>query len=150
NAGASLDDVIHSVRAPADLLDRPYLHPIYDEPEFVVRNVWRLYGGWWDGNPANLKPAPEAALAAEVAALAGGAGRLADRAAQLADAGELRLAAHLVELAARAAPDDQGVAATRADVYERRSKAEASLMARNVFAWAATDTSTGPFATDEG
>jgi alkyl sulfatase BDS1-like metallo-beta-lactamase superfamily hydrolase len=144
NEGASLDDVIHTVRAPAELVERPYLHPIYDEPEFVVRNVWRLYGGWWDGNPANLKPAPESALAAEVAALAGGAARLADRAAELADAGELRLAAHLVELAARAAPDDEGVAATRAEVYKRRSKAEASLMARNVFAWAASDVTPPP------
>ncbi len=43
---------------------------MYDEPEFVIRNIWRLYGGWWDGNPANLKPARDGALAAEVAALA--------------------------------------------------------------------------------
>src|SRR5439155_14470497 len=43
NAGATLDDVVHTVRAPAHLLERPYLRPIYDEPEFVVRNVWRLY-----------------------------------------------------------------------------------------------------------
>ena len=63
NAGARLDEVLHTVIAPAHLVDRPYLRPVYDEPEFVVRNVWRLYGGWWDGNPASLKPAPEAALA---------------------------------------------------------------------------------------
>ena len=137
NAGASLDDAIHGVRAPAELLDRPYLHPIYDEPEFVVRNVWRLYGGWWDGDPAHLKPAPEADLASEVAALAGGAARLAERATELADAGDLRLAAHLAELAARAAPDDSSVLAARADVYRRRATAETSLMARNIFTWAA-------------
>ena len=75
NAGARLDDIVHAVQAPAHLLDRPYLKPVYDEPEFVVRNLWRLYGGWYDGNPANLKPRPDAVLAAEVAALAGGAGR---------------------------------------------------------------------------
>jgi glyoxylase-like metal-dependent hydrolase (beta-lactamase superfamily II) len=63
NEGARLDDVLHSVRAPAELLDKPYLRPIYDEPEFVVRNIWRLYGGWYDGNPARLKPAPDARLA---------------------------------------------------------------------------------------
>ena len=67
-------------RPPAHLMARPYLQPVYDEPEFVVRNVWRLYGGWWDGNPATLKPAPERALAPELAELAGGAGVLADRA----------------------------------------------------------------------
>ena len=58
NAGARLDDIIHQVRVPDDLLAKPYLRPVYDEPEFVVRNIWRLYGGWYDGNPAHLKPAP--------------------------------------------------------------------------------------------
>jgi alkyl sulfatase BDS1-like metallo-beta-lactamase superfamily hydrolase len=137
NSGASLDDVVHSVRAPADLLDRPYLQPIYDDPEFIVRNVWRLYGGWWDGNPAHLKPAPEAELAAELAALAGGAGRLAERGLEVADGGDLRLATHLVELAAQAAPADGAVREACAEVYRRRAAGERSLMARNTFSWAA-------------
>src|SRR5204863_5291685 len=109
NQGARLDEVIHGVHAPRHLLERPYLHAVYDEPEFVVRNIWRLYGGWYDGNPATLKPAPEAALASELAALAGGASKLARRAAALAEAGDegsLRLAGHLAELAALAAPED--------------------------------------------
>src|SRR4051794_5143910 len=71
NAGARLDEILHTVRPPAHLADRPYLQPVYDDPEFVVRNVWRLYGGWWDGNPATLKPAPEPVIAAEVVTLAG-------------------------------------------------------------------------------
>jgi alkyl sulfatase BDS1-like metallo-beta-lactamase superfamily hydrolase len=137
NAGATLDDIVHAVRAPAHLLERPYLKPIYDEPAFVVRNIWRLYGGWWDGNPAHLKPAPEAALARELAMLAGGPARLAERAAALADAGDLALACHLAELAHRAAPDDAAIRATRADVYGRRAAAESSLMARGVFRAAA-------------
>ena len=63
NEGARLSEILHTVRPPADLEGCPYLQPVYDEPEFVVRNVWRLNGGWWDGNPATLKPAPDAALA---------------------------------------------------------------------------------------
>ena len=58
NEGARLDDIVQTVRAPAHLLERPYLHAVYDEPEFVVRNLWRLYGGWYDGDPSHLKPAP--------------------------------------------------------------------------------------------
>jgi alkyl sulfatase BDS1-like metallo-beta-lactamase superfamily hydrolase len=139
NQGASLDEIVHTVRAPAHLLARPYLAPIYDEPEFVVRNVWRLYGGWYDGDPSHLKPAPAAALAVELADLAGGPGALAARGLAVADDGDLRLAAHLVELAAQAAPDDADVHAARADVYRRRVSAEASVMARGVFAWAAAE-----------
>jgi alkyl sulfatase BDS1-like metallo-beta-lactamase superfamily hydrolase len=136
NEGVRLDDLIHSVRAPEHLLDRPYLRPVYDEPEFVVRNIWRLYGGWYDGNPATLKPAPEATLAAEIAALAGGATRLAARAIEVADAGDLRLAGHLAELAALAAPDDAGIHRVRAEVFGRRATEERSTMAKGVFAWA--------------
>jgi alkyl sulfatase BDS1-like metallo-beta-lactamase superfamily hydrolase len=136
NDGARLDDIVHAVRAPDALLARPYLRPIYDEPEFVVRNIWRLYGGWYDGDPSHLKPAPAVALAAELASLAGGAGRLAERAREVAATGDLRLAGHLAELAAQAAPDDKGVHAVRAEVFGARAKEEASTMSKGIFSWA--------------
>jgi alkyl sulfatase BDS1-like metallo-beta-lactamase superfamily hydrolase len=139
NEGARLDDIIHTVTAPPELLARPYLRPIYDEPEFVVRNVWRLFGGWYDGNPAHLKPASDTALASELADLAGGAGKLAARAVALAEAGDLRLAGHLAEMAALAAPDDAAVHGARAEVFERRVEAEASTMAKGIFSWAASE-----------
>lgn len=138
NDGARLDDILHGVRIPDDLLARPYLRPVYDDPAFIIRNVWRLYGGWYDGNPAHLKPAPDAALAQELAALAGGAGALAARAAVLVDAGELALAAHLAELARHAAPDDGDVRAVYRKVYEARAAAEPSLMARAIYKDAAS------------
>ena len=137
NEGARLDDIVQTVRAPAHLLDRPYLHAVYDEPEFVVRNLWRLYGGWYDGDPSHLKPAPAGALAREIADLAGGASRLAARALEVAAAGDLRLAGHLAELAAQAAPDDAGVHAARAEVFGVRAHAEASTMSKGIFSWAA-------------
>ena len=139
NEGARLDDIIHTVRAPQHLLDRPYLRPVYDEPEFVVRNIWRLYGGWWDGDPAHLKPAPATSLAQELATLAGGASALAARALELADAGDLRLAGHLAELAWQAAPDDTTVRDVRSSVYGRRAHVEVSTMAKGVFSWAAQE-----------
>jgi alkyl sulfatase BDS1-like metallo-beta-lactamase superfamily hydrolase len=137
NDGATLDDIVHSVRAPAALLQKPYLRPVYDEPEFIVRNVWRLYGGWWDGNPSRLKPAADAVLAGEVAELAGGVGALVARARELAEAGDLRLAAHLADWAVLTAPDDADAHGVRADVYERRVDAETSTMAKGVFRWSA-------------
>ncbi|MFJ2932070.1 alkyl sulfatase dimerization domain-containing protein [Streptomyces sp. NPDC087219] len=148
NAGARLDEVLHGVKVPAGLLEKPYLHPAYDEPEFVVRNLWRLWGGWYDQNPANLKPAPEAALAVELAEAAGGARALADRAGRLLSRGELRLAAHLAETAALAAPADPDVARIRAEVFTRRAAAETSTMARGVFHWAAAESAAVAEGTD--
>jgi alkyl sulfatase BDS1-like metallo-beta-lactamase superfamily hydrolase len=137
NAGATLDEIVHTVRVPEAYADLPYLRATYDEPEFVVRNIWRLYGGWYDGNPARLKPAPDAAVAAEVAALAGGPEALAARALTLTESGDLRLACQLVEWAAQAAPDEASVHETRAVVYRARRKAEASLMAKGIYGTAA-------------
>jgi alkyl sulfatase BDS1-like metallo-beta-lactamase superfamily hydrolase len=137
NEGARLDDIVHSVRPPAHLLERPYLQPIYDEPEFVVRNIWRQYGGWYDGDPSHLKPAPPAVLAEELASLAGGATKLAARAREVAAGGDLRLAGHLAELAAQAAPRDKGVHAVRAEVFGARAREEASTMSKGIYSWAA-------------
>jgi alkyl sulfatase BDS1-like metallo-beta-lactamase superfamily hydrolase len=139
NEGARLDEVLHSVTPPAELMERPYLRPVYDEPEFVVRNIWRLYGGWWDGDPSSLSPAPASQLALEIAQLAGGAGRLAARAGELAEQGELRLACHLAEMASAAAPADPAVQQAYAAVYAARAAAAGSTMARGVFAAAAAD-----------
>jgi alkyl sulfatase BDS1-like metallo-beta-lactamase superfamily hydrolase len=144
NDGAPLDAIVHTVKVPDEQLARPWLRPVYDEPEFVVRNVWRRYGGWYDGNPARLKPAPDAALSTEVAALAGGVPVLVRRALELAEAGDdtsLRLACHLVEAAVQAAPEDVEAHRARADVYGRRRKVEASLMAKGIYGFAARQSS---------
>jgi alkyl sulfatase BDS1-like metallo-beta-lactamase superfamily hydrolase len=139
NEGARLDEIVHAVAAPAHLLDRPWLQPVYDEPEFVVHNLWRLYGGWYDGDPSHLKPAPAAALARELADLAGGVGALADRALALSDAGEHRLAGHFAELATQADPTDPALHEVRSVVFGRRADAERSTMATGVFRWAAAE-----------
>jgi glyoxylase-like metal-dependent hydrolase (beta-lactamase superfamily II) len=139
NAGEVLDTIVHSVQVPDDVLAKPYLRPFYDEPEFVVRNIWRQFGGWWDGAPSRLKPSPDAVLAAELADLAGGASVLIDRATAISAAGDHRLACHLADLAGWAAPGDAGVHAARAGVYRARRAAESSLMAKGIFAGAARE-----------
>jgi alkyl sulfatase BDS1-like metallo-beta-lactamase superfamily hydrolase len=139
NAGATLDEIIHTVTPPERLIEKPYLRPIYDDPEFIVHNVWRFYGGWYDGNPSRLKPAPDGRVAEELAALAGGAGRVAARARELLAEGHLRLASHLAETAALADPNSAEAHAVRAEVYEARVAAEPSLMAKGIYGWAARD-----------
>ena len=139
NQGATLDEILARAKVKPELLERPYLSPIYDAPEFIVRNLCRLYGGWWDGNPAHLQPPREAALAGEVAALAGGAEALAYRARELANLGNHALACELIELAVKADPEDRRVHGIRAAIYDERAKAEKSLMARGVYTTAADD-----------
>jgi alkyl sulfatase BDS1-like metallo-beta-lactamase superfamily hydrolase len=133
NAGATLDEVIHSVRPRADLMEKPYLKPVYDEPEFIVRNIWRLEGGWYDGTPSSLQPASEAERAREIASLAGGADHLVARALEKLAAGELALAAHLIDWAVKAAPDDRSAHEARIRIYDARARAADSTMAHGIF-----------------
>lgn len=139
NQGACLDDVLHGVRMPEELLARPYLRPVYDDPRFIVRNLWRLYGGWYDGNPAHLLPAPEKDLARTLSELAGGTGNLLARAEREAENERLDLACHLIELATRAEPANVRLHEARARIYRSRTKAETSLMSQGIFRAAARD-----------
>ena len=164
NQGARLDEILHTVEAPGHLLERPYLRPVYDEPEFVVRNIWRLYGGWYDGDPSSLKPRAQRASRSELASLAGGAGVLADRARALAEAAkpmkprpgccsrrpsliteafpqeppELRMAGHLAEMAMLADPADPGIRRVHSEVFALMAAAASSTMAKGIYSWAAT------------
>lgn len=135
NEGASLDEIVARIRMP-HLLDKSYLRAVYDEPEFIVRNIWRLYGGWFDGDPARLKPGSNEAFAAEVARLAGGPAALAARAEELLDR-DVALACRLIEHAREAAPEDPYIRDLNERVYARRAEMESSTMAKGVFTWAA-------------
>jgi alkyl sulfatase BDS1-like metallo-beta-lactamase superfamily hydrolase len=137
NQGATLDRVLHEVRIPADLLAKPYLRPVYDDPQFIVRNIWRLYGGWYDGEPDNLLPAPRAQQAREWVQLAGGIAAVVQRAEALRDADDLRMACHLIEYAALAEPQSAEVHALRRTIYAARSQQQTSSMARNILNHAA-------------
>jgi alkyl sulfatase BDS1-like metallo-beta-lactamase superfamily hydrolase len=135
--GCNLDRVLHEVAIPQRLLDKPYLRPVYDHPQFLLRNIWRLYGGWYDNEPDNLLPAPRAQQAAEWVALAGGVGRVLQRAAELRDADDLRLACHLVEMAVIAEPQNRDAHELRTAVYRARSQQALSSMERNILNHAA-------------
>ena len=118
-----------SQRRP-EYLSKPWLRAKYDDPEFLVRAIYHLYAGWFDGNAAHLKPASAVDLAVELARLAGGANTLAERAAVLAEEGNTRLAAHLAEFASGAAPEDMAVQAARALVLRKCIDREGSLMGK--------------------
>ncbi|MFT3854317.1 MAG: alkyl sulfatase dimerization domain-containing protein [Ilumatobacteraceae bacterium] len=139
NAGETLDTIVHSVTVPAETLAKPFMRPLYDEPEFVVHNVWRMYGGWWDGAASRLKPSPDAVVGSTVAEMAGGADVVMRRAEAAAADGDLRLACHLADFAGWAAPDDPTIHAARAAIYLARRKTEPSLMSKGIFRAAARE-----------
>ena len=137
NRGSSLDHVVQSVKPPADLADEPYLRPIYDDPSFLVRMVWRRYGGWWDGEFDNLMPAARATQALAWVELAGGVGRVVEQARASSAAGRHAVACHLIEAARYAAPESAEVHEARAAIYRANADSQPSSMARNILNHAA-------------
>ena len=139
NQGWRLNDIVHEVRVPEHLTTQPYLYPSHDEPEFLVNSIWRQYGGWYNGNPADLKPAASADLAFCIAELAGGTSKLVERAILLMREGKYRVACHLIEMAALADPSSRDVHDARALVFSTRAELESSTMARGIFGSAAAE-----------
>lgn len=133
NEGKTLNEIIHTVSLDRNLAQKPWLLPLYDEPEFVVRNIWRLYGGWWDGNPAKLKPAKDGDLSRELISLIGGDEKVVNRALELMRSQNLRLACELIEIAFQANPESREINQARAEIYRARRDSEPSLMAKGIF-----------------
>jgi alkyl sulfatase BDS1-like metallo-beta-lactamase superfamily hydrolase len=143
NTGCTLDRILHEVEVPAHLRHQPYLQPVYDHPQFIVRNVWRRYGGWHDGEPDHLLPSPRDERARAWVDLAGGLGAVLARVAELRDEGNLRLACHLVEYAVIAEPDAAEAHQVRAEVYAAWAAEQTSSMARNILNHAAESSRAG-------
>lgn len=129
NAGVLPDRIVETLEIPADLRDHPRLPAVYDQPEFICRNVIRRYSGWWDGYPSHLLPSSQDEQAAEVARLAGGVAALVARAEELADS-DLRLACHLAEWAFLADRSDPAAQECYRSVLERRAREMPGLMAQ--------------------
>ena len=139
NAGRTPEEIFHAVEPDPELATRPYLQANYDHPKFIVRNLLRLWGGWWNGNAADLLPATHEAQAGEIARLAGGVAALVARGRALLDAGDTKLAAHCAEWATRAVPQDADAQQLKRDVYTRRLTEESALMAQGIYRAAMND-----------
>ncbi len=139
NAGETPEAIVHAVEPDPELAARPFLQANYDHPKFIVHNLLRLWGGWWNGIAADLLPATSQAQAVEIAKLAGGVAALVQHGRALLQAGDAVMAAHLAEWATRAAPGDGTAQALKRDVYARRLAAETSLMAQGIYRAAMND-----------
>ncbi len=137
NAGQWPDEIVDAqIALPADLAGKPYLRPLYGCAPFVVRDVLRMYAGWWGGNPAELIPAPRVDVARDVVETAG-RDALVDRVRKLLAEAEPRRALHLVMHLVEADGADREAQGLLADACDAIIAIEPSFIARNFYVTAA-------------
>lgn len=139
NEGARIYDIIETVNVEEELQALPWLQPIYDEPDFIVRNIVRHLGGWYSGVPSELKPAPRQVLAREMVDLAGGLDHLLAKVRSLIDAGDQQVAAHFIDYAIDASPDSVEVKALRQEIYSHLATEASSTMSKGIYNAAARE-----------
>jgi glyoxylase-like metal-dependent hydrolase (beta-lactamase superfamily II) len=139
NSGQTPEEIFHAVEPDPELSIRPYLQATYDHPKFIVRNLLRQWGGWWNGNAADLLPSPLIVQAQEIAYLAGGVAVLVKHGRMLLQQGNIVLATHLAEWATLASPMDLDAQAFKRDVYAKRLEESRALMAQGIFRAAMND-----------
>ena len=139
NEGQSPEQIFHEVDPDPALSERAFLRVIYDHPKFIVRNLLRLWGGWWDGNAANLLPAPWADQGREIAQLAGGVETLVERGRALLGEGNLEMACHVAEWATEGHPDDVAAQELKRDAYKARLATARETMTQGIYRAAMND-----------
>jgi alkyl sulfatase BDS1-like metallo-beta-lactamase superfamily hydrolase len=144
NEGKPLYEICQEVRLPPDLAVLPYLQPVYGTVEWGVTGVYRQYSGWYDFDPAHLRPTDPLPLQQALAEAAGGAAPILKQARKAADAGRLQLALELAETAA--ATDHDGEAhRLRRELLERLAEQTVNGVERNFYREAAAEEqATGP------
>lgn len=131
NAGRWPWEIVEEgIDLPNDLRNHPYLRPLYGSPHFIVQDVLRYYGGWWNGVAAELFPAPRRERAADLLAVAGRDALLAKGQALLAEDAPAR-AAHIATVLTDADPADGTAQRLLSDALAARAKRESSYIGRN-------------------
>ncbi|OGO50829.1 MAG: hypothetical protein A2148_03955 [Chloroflexi bacterium RBG_16_68_14] len=139
NAGQEPEQIFHEVEPDPELAKRPFLRVNYDHPKFIVRNLLRLWGGWWNGNAADLLPATWEEQGRQIAELAGGVDALVARGHQLLDRGDLAMACHIAEWATRGHPVHAGAQELKRDAYRARLEAAGETMTQGIYRAAMND-----------
>ena len=132
NQGKSLNQVLHEVKMPEKLMEYPWLTPIYDDPQFLIRMIWRRYGGWWDGEYDRLLPSPRNEEAEAWVQLSGGIEKIISAALENSKSGNHKVAAHLIETAFHADSDNKEMHKARVEIYKKFSLNQSSSMGRNI------------------
>ena len=130
NKGMLLEETIKSLKMPEELLNSKWLRPLHGHPVFIAYAIYHRYGGYYNGNPAQLLPPAYADISQEVITLANGVGAVVNRAKELQADGKIDLACQLAEWAVKGDPKFKEAWEIYGLLFKERAEKEVNLQAR--------------------
>jgi alkyl sulfatase BDS1-like metallo-beta-lactamase superfamily hydrolase len=138
NEGKWFEEIYHEMLDifPDKFKNHQYLRPIYGEYRFAIRDVYRLYHGWYEtGNPTDLFPAKSEEIAKELLKIANQY-KIYDRAQVLFREGKLQLALHLLDVLIKGTDKQSEIfieaCKQKVKILNKRAKDEMSFIAQNI------------------
>ena len=128
-----LEETVNSLKMPDELMNSKWLPPLYGHPVFIAKGIFKRYGGYYTGHPAELFPPDYSDVGSEVVGLAGGSSSIIDRAKALKSDGRLKLACQLAEWLVEADADNQEAWELYGLLFKERADEEFNMQARG--AW---------------
>ena len=136
NRGMGEIEILHDISFPEELFGKPWMLPIYGDPEYIVRDLFREESGWWDRNPTSLHPSlPSDAASAVLSAITDPIAVI-KKAEELRDGGEIQLALHVIDLIALAEGEDPVVIQARAlktELLRLRGKEVTAFVSKSLY-----------------
>jgi len=136
NQGMKPREIAENLRLPDSIGKEWFARGYYGTVSHNVKAVYQKYLGWYDANPANLNPLPQAEAARRSVAYMGGAAAVLARArADFARGapGDYRWVAEVVMQLVWADPSDQAARALAADAFEQLGYQAESGVWRNAY-----------------
>jgi alkyl sulfatase BDS1-like metallo-beta-lactamase superfamily hydrolase len=143
NQGVTINQVHNVYQPPKSLLAQWHCRGYHGSFENNSRGVIQRFLGYWDGNPANLLPAPQAETGALFVEMMGGAAKIIAKGRELHDQGKYKLAQEILNQLVQAEPQNQTAKDLLADVFEQIGYQQENVGLRNSFLAAAYELRTG-------
>ena len=133
NLGYNDEEIAEIMELPDGLNNSWVIQPNYGALVSNVKAVYQKYLGWYDGNPVNLNPLPDAMSAQKYVDYMGGSQAIIQKALQDYDNGEYRWVAEVVFKVVLAEPENMKARYLCADALEQLGYQSESGIWRNAY-----------------
>jgi alkyl sulfatase BDS1-like metallo-beta-lactamase superfamily hydrolase len=143
NQGVTINQVHNVYEPPTTLRNQWHCRGYHGSFENNSRGVIQRFLGYWDGNPVNLLPPPEAESGAVFVEMMGGAEKIIAKGQELYNQGKYKVAQQIVNKLVQADPKNETAKDLLADIFEQIGYQQENAGLRNSFLAAAYELRTG-------